>query len=123
MRAYFGGQIQEQRSGDLVAVIFKSQDPSDEFYQSLICSLRSEEFVRLTGEGTITVPDRVYLGVSESAGEAVSVMAADIPINNRAVEEMDSYLLKPIFVGGNREKPLRIVLEETETGYEVVEGN
>ena len=121
MRAFFGGQINKENRGNLALVVETSED-SNSCYSPFLYPVDSEEFAHLTGvRAAKKMPERVYIGVSQRAGSE-ACRQASCTHQTRDLRSLDLFLVNSYFLDKNREKPSRIVLEETETGYKVVEG-
>jgi hypothetical protein len=119
MRVFFGGQIKEECRGDLAAVITRNKDSQK--YSSFLYPIISDEFVHLTGMGTVHEnPERVYIGVSREAGEILQVSND----NNGEVDfrGLDKLVVTAHFVDSNIDKPKNIILKPTQDNgiYRVV---
>jgi len=121
MRAFFGGQIKKEHRGNLALVVETPEDPNG-LYTPFLCQVDSKEFSQRTGAGYANkMPKRVYIGVSQRAGDQARRTISSTHVS-RDLDSVDYMLILPCFRDKNREKPGRVVLEETETGYVVVEG-
>jgi hypothetical protein len=121
MRVFFGGQIKEDCRGDLAVVV--ARDDSLKKYDTFLYPTNSEEFVHLTGVRAARYqPDRVYIGVSHDAGESVIRGTVDRNPEEVDLRGIDRLVVHAHFLDSNPEKPPRVVLESTQTGYKVVEG-
>jgi len=122
MRAFYGGQIKEQFRGDLAVVARISGDRKR--YELFINPILSDDFNYLTGVGSARdFPDRVYIGVSHEASAKIAELVCDQPPENLSLGSIDNMFVNPFCIKNNQEKPPKIVLESTETGYRIVEGN
>jgi hypothetical protein len=121
MRVFFGGQIKEGLRGDLAAVV--ARDETLRKYNSFLYPINSEEFVHLTGiRAVCDLPDRVYIGLSQNAGELIVRETNDKYTKETLdLRNIDALVVIPHFLEVCQEKPERIVLESTRDGYEVVE--
>jgi hypothetical protein len=117
MRAFFGGQIQEDCRGELVAIINRGQEGSK--YNVLVYPLVSEEFVHLTGVGDTKNPlERAYIGISYDAGERIIWHVSGAQIDN--LRTIDKLVVTPYFLDKYLDKPDQIILRSTRDGYEIV---
>ncbi len=115
MKVYFGGQIGENRRGKLAVVVM--QDGTGR-YTPHLNGMHSKEFFHLTGAmNTKKIPVRVYIGVSQDAGEHLVELTANGNAQTVDLREVDQAVVIPLFVDRNQEKPNRIVLESTLDGY------
>jgi len=120
MRTFFGGQIKEECRGDLAVVVAK--DETLKKYDTFLYPIDSEEFIHLTGvRAARYLPDRVYIGISHDAAKVVIQETVDKNPNEVDLRSIDMLVVHSYFLDSNQEKPKRIVLESTLTGYEVVE--
>jgi hypothetical protein len=102
MKAFFGGQIKQDCRGDLAVVITASKH-SKEKYSTFIESVLSENFIYLTGIGSVDNPDeRVYMGVSHEAAEKVIKKFNDLSSRFRKEEinwdSLDRDIVIPYFL-------------------------
>ena len=102
-QAFYGGQIQEKYRGNLAAVVTHPQKDQDRVFNTFLYDLDSEEFIHLTGVGSIRHPnERVYIGISHDAGDliakAAGLMKSDSPEKLREIDRdiIQSYFLPPI---------------------------
>jgi hypothetical protein len=121
MRVFFGGQIKQDCRGGFAVVV--SRDDSLKKYDVFLYPINSREFVHLTGVRAVSYPlDRAYIGVSHDAGQSVIRETVDRNPEKVDLGGIDRLVVPANFLDSNPEKPLRIVLESTRTGYKVVEG-
>lgn len=119
MRVFYGGQIKKECRGSLAVVVVSGRVNSKK-YESFLYATNSNEFTHLTGVGSAHLPDRVYIGVSHDAGESVIRRTIDRNPEEVDLREIDRLVVHSYFLDSNPEKPNRIVLKSTPTGYEVV---
>ncbi|MBI5803629.1 hypothetical protein HY450_00120 [Candidatus Pacearchaeota archaeon] len=130
MITFFCGQIKLNYRGDLSAFI----ESYGEDYKVRVHPTFSGEFLNLTGPGAIvSAPKRVYIGISDKAGcEIDDILKEDRetrakrenPENKTkrgVLDEIDDKLVVPYFLSNNQNKPERIIIESTATGYKIVE--
>jgi hypothetical protein len=126
MRAFYGGQIKQDCRGDLAVVIRQRPREGAEvephYYSTFLYSPTSEEFIHLTGVGSINQPiDRVFIGVSHNIGEDIALQTNNRPVSRVDLERIDRLVVTPHFLEKNLPKPDKIVLRATLKGYEVVQ--
>jgi hypothetical protein len=103
MKAFFGGQIKQDCRGDLAVVITSPKVASRENYSAFLYPILSEEFVHLTGVRTTDHKvERVYMGVSQRAGERILKNLNDL--SGRLMEQAvalvvsDEWVVTPYFL-------------------------
>jgi len=121
MKAFFGGQIKQDCRGDL-AVVVRTHRAHEPRYSVSVNPVLSPAFVYHTGRGDLYYPmERVYVGVSESAGrlvvEAVDGKQAD-GVNLKGIDEL---VVSPEFVDRFPQMPEMIVLRASGNSYAVVQ--
>ena len=118
MKIYYGGQILEECRGKLAVVIAKSQSEPSRF-DRFMYPIDSDEFMHLTGVRDAKYPnERVYIGVSNEAGENIMHY-----VGNKTREELDLRSLDNLVVYGffvQRDKRT-ITLELSDGNCRVVE--
>ncbi len=121
MKAFYGGQIKEQYRGDLVAVITRGE--KDRPYSIFVYPINSEEFVHLTGVGSVNRPvERAYIGVTSDAGNSITKYNEDLNRGDINLKRLDYLIVTPHFLKTNIPLPQRMVLEASKDGmYKVTE--
>ncbi|HIG94514.1 MAG: hypothetical protein QT05_C0049G0024 [archaeon GW2011_AR13] len=119
MRAFFGGQIQENHRGELATVITRQN--KEESYNVFLYPILSEEFVYLTGVGDVKYPvERAYIGVSHDIGEEIARQVNGKHIDTVNLRTIDKLVVMPHFLDKSPEKPKQIILQSTKDGYEIL---
>lgn len=123
MKAFFGGQIEENKRGELAAIVTRELRLRGvgDCLSVFLYPIHSEEFVHLTGVGDAgNFVERIYIGVSPNAGDEIArqLNGAHIGID---LERIDRTVVVPHFLDKYRDKPKQIILQSTRTGYEVVQ--
>lgn len=118
MRTFFGGQIKKEFRGGLSAVITEGECAKKIY--TFLYPTNSEEFVYLTGARSVNYASyRVYIGISQDAGEAITRITNEKKFDENDLRRIDEMVVIPHFLNTNLEKPSRIVLESTLNGYQV----
>ncbi len=95
MKTYYGGQIKSECRGDLAVVV----TARNHHYDTFMYPVGSEEFAHLTGVRSVrSPPERVYIGVSHNAGEAVTRATNDQKIDEINLESIDELVVFPYFL-------------------------
>jgi len=119
MRSFFGGQINPEHRGNLALVIEAPEDSLGPPYSRFLYGMDSDEFIHLTGVRLARkMPERVYIGISQQAGETALRLPVQVQDDLR---RLDNLLVISHFLNIVDGRPERIVLEKTSTGYRVAE--
>ncbi len=96
MKAYYGGQIKREYRGDLAVVVTTNSDRKG--YDAFMYPTNSDEFAHLTGSRAVLHPtDRVYIGVSHQAGEALLRSTNGKKIGELDFRSIDELVVIPYF--------------------------
>lgn len=120
MKIYLAGQINKDDRGDLALLV--GENPETSGVSAFLYHVLDPEIFDLTGTRSVSYPlERIYSHISHQAGEKLLKEIRDRPFTEIEFDKLDELVVINFFLNRNPGRPKTIVLEDTGTGYKVVE--